>query len=101
MTRCGRSEGLLQGCLPERLDCGRPSSQSSHKPDFELTDAAGFERSPIAFITAYQDSESAGFKKTVAQLAWGTLAWFASEPEHVLLLREGRRGSSLQSILYY
>lgn len=68
---------------------------------FELTDAAGFERSQIAFLTAYQDRESAGFKKTVAQLAWGTLAWFASEPEHVLLLREGRRGSSLQSVLDY
>ncbi len=68
---------------------------------FELTDAAGFARSQIAFLTAYQDRESAGFRKTVAQLAWGTLAWFASEPEHVLLLREGRQGASLQSVLDY
>ena len=66
---------------------------------FQLTDTAGFDRDHIAFLTAYQDRESAGFKKTVAQLAWGTLAWFASEPEHVLLLREGRRSASLQSLL--
>ena len=68
---------------------------------FELTDAAGFQRSQIAFLTAYQDRGSAGFKKTVAQLAWGTLAWFASEPEHLLLLREGRQSSSLQGLLNY
>ena len=56
---------------------------------FELTDAAGFARSQIAFLTAYQDRESAGFKKTVAQLAWGTFAWFVSEPDHLIALRRG------------
>lgn len=49
-----------------------------------MTDAAGFPRSQIAFLTAYQDRQSSGFKKTVAQLAWGSLAWFASEPEHLV-----------------
>lgn len=66
---------------------------------FELTDAAGFGRHHVAFLTAYQDRESSGFKKTVAQLAWGTLAWFVSEPEHVLLLRECKQDASLQSLL--
>jgi hypothetical protein len=56
---------------------------------FQLTDAAGFERKQIAFLTAYQDRNSAGFKKTIAQLAWGTLAWFVSEPDHILVLRDG------------
>jgi len=53
---------------------------------YELTDAAGFDRKQIAFVTAYQDRQSAGFKKTVAQLAWGTFAWFVSEPGHVIVL---------------
>jgi len=55
---------------------------------YALTDAAGFDRRQIAFLTAYQDRESAGFKKTVAQLAWGTLAWFASEPYRIVILRD-------------
>lgn len=54
-----------------------------------LTDAAGFDRKQIAFLTAYQDRESPGFKKTIGQLAWGSLAWFASEPQHILVMRGG------------
>ncbi len=59
---------------------------------FKLTDAAGFKRSQIAFLTAYQDREAAGFKKTVAQLAWDSFAWFVSEPNSIVILRHG--GSS-------
>jgi len=57
---------------------------------FELTDAAGFNRSQIAFVTAYQDRASGGFKKTVSALAWDSCAWFASEPECILILRADR-----------
>lgn len=56
---------------------------------FALTDAAGFDRQQVAFLTAYQDRESAGFKKTVAQLAWGSFAWFVSEPERIVAMRDG------------
>lgn len=56
---------------------------------YELTDAAGFARSQIAFLTAYHDREAAGFKKTAAQLAWGSFAWFVSEPEHIIALHDG------------
>lgn len=55
---------------------------------FELTDSAGFHRRHIAFVTAYQDRESAGFKKTVSQLAWGSFAWFVSEPDRLLMLHD-------------
>ena len=54
---------------------------------FELTDEAGFARDQIAFLTAYQDRASAGFKKTVTQLAWNAFAWFASEPDSIVILR--------------
>ncbi|MBZ9960753.1 restriction endonuclease [Mesorhizobium sp. B2-4-2] len=54
-----------------------------------VTDAAGFDRKQIAFLTAYQDRQSAGFKKTVAQLAWGSFAWFVSEPGQLLVLHDG------------
>lgn len=56
---------------------------------FAITDAAGFRRSQVAFLTAYQDRQSAGFKKTVAQLAWDTFAWFVSEPGSIIIMRDG------------
>jgi hypothetical protein len=44
--------------------------------------------------------ESAGFKKTTAQLAWGAFAWFVSEPEHIVILWEGGRSvARLSSLL--
>lgn len=59
-----------------------------------ITDGAGFNRSQIAFLTAYQDRESAGFKKTVAQLAWDSFAWFVSEPDSIIIMRSGGGSSS-------
>jgi hypothetical protein len=56
---------------------------------YALTDAAGFNRSQVAFVTAYQDRESAGFRRTVAQLAWGSFAWFVSEPDSIIIMRSG------------
>jgi hypothetical protein len=67
---------------------------------YEITDGAGFDRKQVAFLTAYQDRNSAGFKKTVAQLAWGTFGWFVSEPDQIVILRDGgSTGSSLASLL--
>ena len=50
---------------------------------------AGFKRSQVVFLTAYKDRDSAGFKKTVSGLAWGSFAWFASEPDRIVILRNG------------
>lgn len=61
---------------------------------YALTDAAGFSRNQIAFVTAYLDRESSGFKKTVAHLAWNSFAWFASEPDHLIMLLEGGASAS-------
>jgi len=56
---------------------------------FALTDDAGFSRTQVTFLTAYQDRESAGFRKTVSGLAWGSFAWFVSEPDKIVILRDG------------
>ncbi|AXQ96332.1 hypothetical protein LV780_21625 (plasmid) [Cereibacter azotoformans] len=56
---------------------------------FALTDEAGFARDQVAFLTAYQDRESAGFRKTASGLAWGSFAWFVSEPDKIVILRDG------------
>lgn len=56
---------------------------------YAITDGGGFNRSQVAFVTAYADRESAGFKKTITGLAWGSFAWFMSEPDNLVLLQNG------------
>ncbi len=59
----------------------------------DLTAAAGFQRGQVAFLTAYQDRELAGFRKTVSALAWGSFAWFVSKPNCLIQLRDGTTSS--------
>ena len=49
---------------------------------------AGFSAANTAYVTAYLDRGGMPFKKTVDSLAWGSYAWFASEPEHLIELKE-------------
>ena len=53
-----------------------------------VVEAAEFPIEHVAYVTAYLDRSNAPFKKTVDSLAWGTYAWFASEPEHLLIFSE-------------
>lgn len=53
-----------------------------------MTDAAGFDRKHVKFLTAYQDRGTGGFKKTIQSLAWRSLAWFASEPDHIIVRQD-------------
>src|SRR5205823_5915857 len=56
----------------------------------EITRRARFSDRHVAFVTAYLDRGQPAFKKTVSELAWHSFAWFASEPDHVVIMREGR-----------
>lgn len=38
----------------------------------------------IMFVSAFQDRSMPAFKNAIAQLAWGTHAWFCSEPNNVI-----------------
>lgn len=58
---------------------------------YAITDKGGFDRSQVTFVTAYADRESAGYKKTMSGLAWGSFAWFMSEPNNLVILRSGIR----------
>lgn len=55
---------------------------------------AGFPKERVAFVTAYLDRSHGAFKKTVAELAWHSFAWFAAEPEHLIVLHNGREQST-------
>lgn len=51
----------------------------------QIAEGAGFSPEYTAFVTAYLDRASASFRKTVSSLAWGSYAWFASEPESLIV----------------
>jgi hypothetical protein len=51
---------------------------------------AGFPAERVAFVTGYLDRSHPAFKKTIAELAWRSFAWFAAEPEHLVVLHDGR-----------
>jgi hypothetical protein len=55
-----------------------------------LATKAGFPIEHIAFVTAYLDRSGAPFKKTVDTLAWGSYAWFVSEPDGLVELSATR-----------
>lgn len=55
----------------------------------QLAEEAGFPPARVAFVTAYLDRSAPAFKKTVGNLAWGSFAWFMSEPDHLVRLYEG------------
>ena len=57
----------------------------------DLAKDAGFPLEHIAFVTAYLDRSGAPFKKTVDALAWGSYAWFVSEPDGLIDLSAGKR----------
>jgi hypothetical protein len=50
---------------------------------------AGFEEDHLAFLTAFLDRDTSQFKKAIVEIAWGSYAWFVSEPDQIIDLRDG------------
>jgi hypothetical protein len=50
---------------------------------------AGFSEHHLAFLTAFHDRSHTAFKKSISELAWGSYAWCASEPDHIIDFRDG------------
>ena len=67
-----------------------PISQRRKEALEELVAEAGFPAEHVAFVTAYLDRSAGPFKKTVDSLAWGRYAWFAAEPERLMVFSEAR-----------
>jgi hypothetical protein len=54
-----------------------------------IAEAGGFDACRVAFLSAFADRDAPGYRKTYRSLAWGSFAWFASEPDKLLVLRDG------------
>jgi hypothetical protein len=73
-----------------------PITANRKQAFLEITRAAGFPDSSVAFVSAYLDRSQAAFRKTVAELAWNSFAWFAAEPEHIVAFRQGVHGNDIR-----
>lgn len=63
-----------------------PITEARRTDMLRLSTDGGFPPERVAFVTAYLDREQSAFKRTVPNLAWGTFAWFASEPQRILAM---------------
>ena len=66
-----------------------PVTQQRRTALLTIATDAGFPETQVGFVTAYLDRSHISFKKSVSELAWGSFAWFASEPEHIFVLKDG------------
>jgi len=66
-----------------------PVTEQRQQALLKVATEAGFSAMRVAFVTAYLDRSHAAFKKSVSELAWRSFAWFAAEPERLLVLHEG------------
>ena len=49
----------------------------------------GFDEAHVYFVSAFLDRGASAFRKLVSAVAWGTFAWFTTEPDKLLAFREG------------
>lgn len=68
-----------------------PVSEKRKQALLDKGKEAGFPPEHIAFVTAYLDRSGGPFKKSVDELAWGSFAWFASEPHGLLILADQQK----------
>lgn len=73
----------------EVVATGGPISQDRMAALLKLATDAGFSDDQIAFVSAYFDRGQASFRATAPELAWGSFAWIASEPDKIVQLHNG------------
>jgi hypothetical protein len=66
-----------------------PVGERRKQAIFALTDAGHIERRHVVFVTAYLDRESGAYARTAKSIAWNSFAWFVSEPDRLMVFRDG------------
>lgn len=61
---------------------------SRMKALLDIAIQAGFNPKQIAFVTAFSDRRVGAYRKLAPELAWGSFAWFVSEPDKIVVLKQ-------------
>ena len=60
-----------------------------------IAQEAGYREEDITFVTAFRDRTDSASRKLVPSIAWNTIIWYATEPDSIVYMSEGRGGSSV------
>jgi hypothetical protein len=73
----------------------QPSRQFRRGVLVELLEQSrhGFKSEDAAFVTVYKDRSAAPAGRASRELAWGSFAWFVSEPEHLVQFHSDNPGT--------
>jgi hypothetical protein len=63
-----------------------PINENRRKALLEAVKQDDFPLDRILFVTAFMDRDDTVFRKAIANLAWGSFAWVASEPDHIIAM---------------
>jgi hypothetical protein len=66
-----------------------PINERRRRNLIAVAEAGGFSPARVAFLSAFADRDAPGYRKTYRHLAWDTFAWFVSEPDKLIALRDG------------
>lgn len=59
-----------------------------------ILESGGHLATDAAFVTAFLDRSAAAFRRLASHIAWNSFAWFASEPERIILFRDLRHNGA-------
>ena len=61
-----------------------PMNQARRDALMRYIEQSGFPKDQCLFGTAFEDRADSAFKKCLPEIAWGTFAWFRSEPDCIV-----------------
>lgn len=63
-----------------------PINDSRRQSLLQLASESNLDKRHLLFVTAFLDRTEGAFRKAISNLAWGSFAWFAAEPENIIAL---------------
>jgi hypothetical protein len=56
-----------------------------YKSLLKIALSAGFNEKNVVFVTAFSDRGDSAFRRLSSDIAWNSIIWFATEPEHLII----------------
>jgi len=66
-----------------------PITQPRMAALLDIAIQACFNPKQVAFVTAFSDRRAGAYRKLASEVAWGSFAWFVSEPDKIVIFRQG------------
>ena len=83
----GPSEPLL--VFVEMVATAGSMNETRRNTLLAMATEAGFREEQVAFVSVFSDRDAPAFRGAANELAWRSFVWFASEPEHILVMHRG------------